>query len=105
MLLLSISGFCLLRYFKCDHAGVENEEGEGGRQIWRPLPPLFEQGPIPNHLHHEVVRSAWNCRLGKSFGMKETFEFKILRRATVAALPVMSLRVAILTRCLEEVRS
>jgi hypothetical protein len=36
-----------------------------------------------NHLHYEVVRS---------FGMKETFEFKILRRATAAALPGKSLR-------------
>jgi hypothetical protein len=31
--------------------------------------------------------SAWNRRLGKSFGMKESFEFKILRRGAAAALP------------------
>ena len=36
--------------------------------------------------------SAWNRPLGRSFGMKETFEFKILRRATAAALPGKSLR-------------
>jgi Protein of unknown function (DUF3435) len=31
--------------------------------------------------------SNWNRRLGRSFGMKETFEFKMLRRAAAAALP------------------
>jgi hypothetical protein len=29
----------------------------------------------------------WNRRLGRSFGMKETFEFKMLRRGAAAALP------------------
>jgi hypothetical protein len=36
--------------------------------------------------------SAWNRRLGKSFGMKETFELKILCRATAATPPGKSLR-------------
>lgn len=30
--------------------------------------------------------STWNRRLGRSFGMKEPFEFKMLRRAAAAAL-------------------
>jgi hypothetical protein len=29
----------------------------------------------------------WNRRLGRSFGMKEPFEFKMLRRAVAAVLP------------------
>jgi Protein of unknown function (DUF3435) len=29
----------------------------------------------------------WNGRLGRSFGMKEPFEFKMLRRAAAAVLP------------------
>jgi hypothetical protein len=36
--------------------------------------------------------SAWNHRLGRSFGKNQTFEFKTLRRATAAALPGKSLR-------------
>jgi hypothetical protein len=36
--------------------------------------------------------SAWNRPLGRSFGVKQTFEFKTLRRATAAALPGKSLR-------------
>ena len=35
--------------------------------------------------------SAWNRRLGRSFGMKEPFEFKMLRRGAAAALPGKSL--------------
>jgi hypothetical protein len=31
--------------------------------------------------------STWNRRLGRSFGMKEIFEFKMLRRGAAAALP------------------
>ena len=31
--------------------------------------------------------SAWNRRLGRSFGIKETLGFKMLRRGAVAALP------------------
>ena len=31
--------------------------------------------------------SGWNRRLGRSFGMKEIFEFKMLRRGAAAALP------------------
>ena len=31
--------------------------------------------------------SNWNHRLGRSFGMKETFDFKMHRRAAAAALP------------------
>jgi Protein of unknown function (DUF3435) len=50
--------------------------------------------------------SAWNRRLGRSFGMKEPFEFKMLRRGAAAALPGKSLSslglirkpVALLTR-------
>jgi hypothetical protein len=30
--------------------------------------------------------AAWNRRLGRSFGMKETFEFKMLRRGAAATL-------------------
>jgi Protein of unknown function (DUF3435) len=29
----------------------------------------------------------WNGRLGRSFGLKEPFEFKVLRRAAAAVLP------------------
>jgi hypothetical protein len=36
--------------------------------------------------------STWNRRLGRSFGMKETFEFKMLRRGAAAVLPGTSLR-------------
>jgi hypothetical protein len=36
--------------------------------------------------------SAWNHRLGRSFGKNQTFEFKTLRRAMAAALPGKSLR-------------
>ena len=49
--------------------------------------------------------SAWNRRLGRSFGMKETFELRMLRRGAVAALPSKSppSRIrkpgALLTRC------
>ena len=31
--------------------------------------------------------TTWNRRLGRSFGMKEPFEFKMLRRAVAAVLP------------------
>jgi hypothetical protein len=37
--------------------------------------------------------SNWNRRLGRSFGMKEVFEFKMLRRAAAAVLPGESARV------------
>jgi hypothetical protein len=35
--------------------------------------------------------STWNRRLGRSFGMKEAFEFKMLRQGAAAALPGKSL--------------
>ena len=31
--------------------------------------------------------ATWNRRLGRSFGMKESFEFKILRRSAAEVLP------------------
>ena len=41
----------------------------------------------PTHASQFNQMSSWNRRLGRSFGMKETFEFKVLRRAAAAALP------------------
>jgi Protein of unknown function (DUF3435) len=35
--------------------------------------------------------ATWNRRLGRSFGMKKTFKFKMLRRGAAAALPGKSL--------------
>jgi Protein of unknown function (DUF3435) len=35
--------------------------------------------------YHQMA--TWNRRLGRSYGMKEVFEFKILRRAAAAVLP------------------
>lgn len=44
-----------------------------------------ETSPTLATQYHQMAN--WNLRLGKSFGLKEPFEFKTLRRAAAAVLP------------------
>ncbi|ERF75780.1 hypothetical protein EPUS_01610 [Endocarpon pusillum Z07020] len=55
------------------------------RRTVRDVKGNLETSPTLATQYHQMAN--WNLRLGKSFGLKEPFEFKTLRRAAAAVLP------------------
>jgi Protein of unknown function (DUF3435) len=55
------------------------------RRTVRDVKGNIETSPTLAAQYHQLA--TWNLRLGKSFGLKEPFEFKTLRRAAAAVLP------------------